>query len=893
MSQAPPVTTPPASDSLGASASPSEKNATSPGSATGRGNTSASAPKLRSCVVCRTRKVRCDKLSPCSTCRRANIPCVFPSTDRPPRWARRLERVANNAASNTQTSQDPNPAAAQVMERLRNLEGLVKELTGQLEQANAAARSAVDGSSEVASPASSSNDRDTDRQPDASPNTNAGNVQKQFGRLVLQDANRSRYVSSGFWSRVNDELDGLKMDSRGLDGDSDTSEDEASPEKSPPTQELERTPWERNTFLFGHNLGASAPDLREFHPLPSQIPYLLDVFSDNVNSIVRIVHVPTIAKMVRDLRGNRLTSLTPANEVLMFSIYYAAITSMEEDDIMTNFGFTKSELNLKYRLGLEQALAKADFLNVPDLVLVQAFAIFLCLVRRHDSPRFVWMMTGLAIRMGQALGLQRDGAHFKHLTPFEIEMRRRSWWVLCMLDVRSSEDQGTEFTIARGSFDTKLPLNINDADIEPEMTQMPTGREGITDMTFALTMFEIGEVAKQMMATSSKEGAAGMEEQSRLLKEIYQKLERGYLQYSVEAGNIAYWVAVCIVRLVMAKMTLFIYLPILFTSPSEHFSDEIKTKLLVAAIEVAEYNHALNTEEACRHWRWVYQTYTHWYSVVYLLMEISRRPWSPIVERAWVALHSEWLIPAQSNMDKNLRMWVPLRKLMARAKKHRDTELERLRSDLQAAEQLEMEDQRIPVPLSPGPFPAGSNVVEIFRAGWRQLLAMPEGPGNHVQTRKQSEMVVTSPPAHSMYTTHQNTSSMSAYNTAGWEPNTTFEQTYLGASGLQASQDVPSNTFPDLQSGTTTSIPDDFVMEQTAGPSYNAVSADPTTWTMGPGFVSGLWGDIDPSVDLFANVDVDTIDINMDLDSDVNWYNWVESAMGIESDAGPSGTGRV
>ena len=128
------------------------------------------------------------------------------------------------------------------------------------------------------------------------------------------------------------------MDSRRLGaGDSDTSEDEASPGKSPSTQELERTPSERHAFLFRHNLSPSTPDLREFHPLPSQIPFFLDVFSENVNSIIRIVHVPTVAKMVRDLRGSDMTSLTPANEALMFSIYYAAITSMEEDDVSSHW----------------------------------------------------------------------------------------------------------------------------------------------------------------------------------------------------------------------------------------------------------------------------------------------------------------------------------------------------------------------------------------------------------------------------------------------------------------------------------------------------------------------------------------------------------------------------
>lgn len=163
-----------------ASASPSEKKATS--------------VKLRSCVVCRTRKVRCDKQSPCSNCRRANIACVLPSTDRPPRWARRL-------ASKTKASQEQDlnrPATSQVMERLRNLEDLVQELRGQLEQANAAATSSsAGGSSGVGSPESSTHDRATDHE---------SGVRSQFGRLVLQDANRSRYVSSGFWSRVNDEV---------------------------------------------------------------------------------------------------------------------------------------------------------------------------------------------------------------------------------------------------------------------------------------------------------------------------------------------------------------------------------------------------------------------------------------------------------------------------------------------------------------------------------------------------------------------------------------------------------------------------------------------------------------------------------------------------------------
>lgn len=166
-------------------------------------SSSPSANKRRSCVVCRSRKVRCDKQSPCSNCRRANIECVVPSNDRPPRWAQRLERLTNAPTIShravpppaTAGSRAAKPATEQVIERLRNLEGLVKELSGQLEQANAAASSTTGGSSRGNSPAHG-----------RAATTNTSGVQENLGRLVLQDTDRPHYISSGFWSRVSDEV---------------------------------------------------------------------------------------------------------------------------------------------------------------------------------------------------------------------------------------------------------------------------------------------------------------------------------------------------------------------------------------------------------------------------------------------------------------------------------------------------------------------------------------------------------------------------------------------------------------------------------------------------------------------------------------------------------------
>jgi hypothetical protein len=307
--------------------------------------------------------------------------------------------------------------------------------------------------------------------------------------------------------------------------------------------------------------------------------------------------------------------------------------------------------------------------------------------------------------------------------------------------------------------------------------------------------------------------------------------------------------------------------------------------LLVSAIEVAEYNHKLNAEQAWRQWRWIYQTHTHWYAIVYLMIEASRRPWSPTVERAWVALHSSWLIPAQTSIDKNLRVWVPLRKLMDRACKHRDAELKRLRADPQAAARLEMEDRRTPLPSSSGPFPTGSS-ADIFRERWRQLVAVPEGPVDSTQTSGISGAGVADPSMQTTYTSQLTAEFISTYSPGDSSSNMILEPTYLGTSEQQACQTLESTNTRNLESAITVATLSEVDLGQTVGPSDNPFPTVPADWldgrTMGSGLAPRLFADADPSVDVFSNLDVDSIDVDMDLNGAVNWYDWVESAKNME-----------
>ncbi|KAF7888779.1 hypothetical protein EAF00_009079 [Botryotinia globosa] len=835
--------------------------------------TTATSVKLRSCVICRSRKVRCDKLSPCSNCRRANIPCVLPSTDRPPRWARRLERAGNLAAepNGTKPAKEISSKGDPIIERLHNLENLVKELRGQLEHANATAgQFSNDGLLGLGGSDSSPLDLNHDLQSfkDNTSVEHTSDVQKKFGRLVLKDVNRSRYISSGFWARMNDEIEGLQMESRGaIDANSDiSSNNEDVPDTVVSTLEHERTLSERHSFLFKHNLSLSDSDLSKLRPLPSQIPFLLNVYCENIHVFMRIVDIPAITDMIRELRGNKDKELTPPNEALMFSIYYATVTSMEEDEVISNFGCTKSELSFKYRVGLENSLAKADFLSEPDITLVKALLIFLFLVRRHESPRFVWMMTGLVIRMAQALGLHRDGSHFPNLTPYEIETRRRVWWTVCLLDLRASEDQGTELSTTGNSVDTKFPLNINDVDLNPQTENMPPARSCVTDMTLTVVSAEMCDIMRRLMTSSIGESPSSPEIHSRLLHELYGTVDKHFLQFNMGSKAVASWCLSTLTRMVVSKMNLILNLPVLFSSPSENHSEKIRTKLLISAIEVAEYNHALNSEKDCQNWNWLFQTCTHWHAIVYLLIETSRRQWSPIIERAWVALHSKWLIPRQltntSEKDENSRIWVPLRKLMAKTRKHRVAELQRLRKNPRSAIGLEREDEKMPLPASPVPSHDGKS-GNIFHERWRQLVAIP--PEIEDQ-RRPAGIYTPESTASDLPTTQRSLDSTTVYEYNASSSNLNLNESNF--SRQESSNLDDQSVYPQSQRGIEPSLhlsndAVDPASSEWYGPSPNVNSND----------MSPPWSGIDPSVGMFADIDV-----NMDLDLDVNWYEWIESA---------------
>lgn len=140
-------------------------------------------------------------------------------------------------------------------------------------------------------------------------------------------ARGSHIICSGCTLTVA-QLDEIRTETQTVtEEDSDESATEESP-ASATTQEQSSTAHQ--SFIMGYR--SADVDLRPFHPLPSQIPFIWQIYQENVDPLVKILHVPSMDKLIREIRNN-LDTLTPPTEALMFSIYYAAITSMDEAEV--------------------------------------------------------------------------------------------------------------------------------------------------------------------------------------------------------------------------------------------------------------------------------------------------------------------------------------------------------------------------------------------------------------------------------------------------------------------------------------------------------------------------------------------------------------------------------
>jgi hypothetical protein len=173
----------------------------------------------------------------------------------------------------------------------------------------------------------------------------------------------------------------------------------------------------------------------------------------------------------------------------MFAIYNLAITPMSSDDCQASFGETRDTLLTRYRGATIRALIAADFLTTKELEVLQALVLFLFAGLESE---LTCTMTAAAIRLGQMMGLHQENDGPK-ISFFEKEMRIRLWWQLRCLDSRSRATSipGMKLLLPLEFDGIRLPLNVNDADLHPDMAEPPVENDSPTEMLCVLMKFEV------------------------------------------------------------------------------------------------------------------------------------------------------------------------------------------------------------------------------------------------------------------------------------------------------------------------------------------------------------------------------------------------------------------
>ncbi|KAG6024833.1 hypothetical protein E4U41_001679 [Claviceps citrina] len=560
-----------------------------------------------SCVLCQQRKVRCDRSKPCANCVKAGVDCKVVPPQPPRRRKRRLQDC-------------------DLVGRVRRYEALLAEHGIKFDALGHDSRSERRDSEDV------------------------DELETDFAGLRTTP---EPYSSSSNMTRKPDNEQFLQNSSE--------EEEEESPIHH--AYDVMFTNDDGFPFVFTGRQTSTT----DYHPSPVQIFQLWQTYIDNVNTLLKITHVPSIQAQI--IQASSDLQNAPKNiEALMFAFYTVAVQSMEAVDVYRMFRQSKREVSGRFLAALQQALLNAGFMRTTDFISLQAYVLYLFAVRWVIDPRQVFCLIGIAVRIAQRMGLHLDPAGYG-LPPFEVEQRRRLWWTIASYDRRIGEITGSTVTAISGGGDCKLPLNVNDSDLHIDGTELPAPHNGPTEMLFALTRFEIATAvasdsdrdsakanpdkaspssssASQGASPSSiKQGAsvptiriAGQDSPTYTFDGFCAHMEGTYLQHCDPKIPLHFF-TITMTRQTLSKMRVLGYLTRMYNGERPLMEAE-RDSLFLLSIQMVEYDNVVHASESLKPFKWFTAHHFPFPAYIFLVQELRQRCYGLTVERAWDAISS-------------------------------------------------------------------------------------------------------------------------------------------------------------------------------------------------------------------------------------------------------------
>lgn len=263
-------------------------------------------------------------------------------------------------------------------------------------------------------------------------------------------------------------------------------------------------------------------------------------------------------------------------------------------------------------------------------------------VRSSYRCETLFILSGIAIRLGRKMGLHRDGSSLG-LSPFETEMRRRLWWHLVHVDFRTADVLGTRPSMDLATGDTKMPMNIEDDDFGPDMVDPPAERNGITSVAITLIKCEVFEALRRFSTTSPGDvrweilysAAVTVAKKDSIISRIEDHLENKYLRYCDPSNPLHTFVSIMI-RSSICKLKLFAHNPRQFASSQAKISQSERDIVFTNSTKLLEYVTLIKGgRNGLEKYKWLIGTSHLWNTVLYVLIEIRHRKTGPEVDKTW------------------------------------------------------------------------------------------------------------------------------------------------------------------------------------------------------------------------------------------------------------------
>ncbi|KAL8754881.1 MAG: hypothetical protein Q9199_004024 [Rusavskia elegans] len=553
-----------------------------------------------SCVTCQRRKVKCERRHPCSNCVKHGSVCEF----RAPAPPRRRKR------------QSPGP---DVYVKLKRAEELLQGYGIDLDHL--------------------SNDQLDKPQAGLNSETTRIGAKDGVDTSAVKPAANQRpkcRLQSSTSATVSEEFQHLEELLEGSDEE---------PNKTGPgiiQKAYDVLHGDGSGLLFGFS---NKGDLKRLHPPAINIFRLWQTYLSSVYPLTMVFHAPTIQQQILEATTD-IENMPDSMEALMFAIYYAAVVALPPEECEAMFGLPQPAVVNKYMLATQQALNNAKLLKNLDLTVLQALVILLIASRNTIDPRPLWIHCGTAIRLGQRIGLHRDGSSLG-LPPFEIEMRRRLWWQIVVLDTRIAELSDAGTSMLSIPFDTHLPSNVNDSNLNPEMAQLPPERPGATDMTFCLARYEFGNFLKRSStdffffegAWAKPDGPpASLVEKDRAIDELALHLEEKYIVHC-DTNITLHFLTKIFTRTAIYRMRLVAHHPRRHPDKGVSMPPEEREYLCRLSLNIVENDNLSHSNKSADKFAWYVNMNFPFPAFIYLISELRHRTRGELSDRGWTAMN--------------------------------------------------------------------------------------------------------------------------------------------------------------------------------------------------------------------------------------------------------------